>query len=360
VTVRLGHARKFPFLFPNKAIQASNLPCIARVNTRGTFPFYYPEFAMFPGPASIGVTGTNRLIDIIGNTWAILFCHDYDLKILKWTGSGWQEITANLPPFPLFDSRDRRFSGCFDQSARLIYAFERDETIYLTRWDAVTNEYVQNVTVAGVDPVVVFDASWAYDVPESDVLLFYLSTDRTRLMCRVQRQLFATELEVHDYGEPVVLDRIARLPLRYEVLASDEVGDPLVSGSRVALVSDFYPYPAREDVIAGALPLSFAYTEQLVVRADEDALLTASVPLAFSHDDTLLVRVEGEELVASAVPLSFSHDDTLLTRSEGEALLAESVPLSPFRHDLALLTHVSEPEFMVLDALPLTFAHKAS
>jgi len=220
---------------------------VPRRALRGTKPYDYFELSLAQGPVAIGVTGQNRLLDFIGTAWLLLLDFDMQLRLFR-RGAAvdeWEEITANLPPVfnaPLPEG-SRRVSFAFDQSARVIVAYQLDGVVRVTRWDATISQYVQGPDFSGVDPFVVFDAVWYQFVPQSDVLLFYLSPDRQRVLCRVQREIYSVERLIHDYGAPVVMDRVIRIPLRYEVLVSDEAGDPIeVGGDRVALVSDPYPY----------------------------------------------------------------------------------------------------------------------
>lgn len=250
---------------------------VPKRGVRGTAGYAYYELSMAQGPSAIGVTGQNRLIDLIGSQWLLLVDLDSNLHLFKQSATvgDWDEVTASLPP--VFDAPlpegARRVSFCFDQSARVVIAYEKDETVYLTRWDATLGAYVQNVTMPGVDPVVAFDATWSYDVTDSDVLLFYLSTDRAALRYRVQRQLYATENTLHTYGQPVVLDRVQRLPLRYQVLASDAAGEPLVAdGERVALVSDVYPIPASDGFALGGAFSDLAQVADTYFEDDDDTL----------------------------------------------------------------------------------------
>ena len=248
-----------PFPFVNRA--RDDLPCLPCVNTRGTHPTYYGEFYMMLGPQAIGDTRDNTLPDLIGREWAFLFCDNNDWYLLQWvdtehlneapglTSPGWALIDEPLLTLPndLACGTQRRFSAAFDQAARLVVAYEQAETILVTRWDTTLGAYLQNVNFSGVDPVLVFDATWSWQVPGSDVVLFYLTTDRTKLMARAQRDVYAVEYELWDFGHAAVLDRVTRLPLRYQALASDGVGAPLVtSGARTGLLSNLYPYPARE------------------------------------------------------------------------------------------------------------------
>lgn len=169
----------------------------------------FAELFLAPGPEAIGVTGDNSYASMFGYDWLLVWDRDDGLLHL-WQlqhDGAWVEVLADLPP--LFASPapvgSRRWSLAFDQSARVILAYE-DATgiVRVTRWDPSSNSYVQNVSFAGCDPCVVMDASWRYLVPDSDVLLFYLSSDRERVLCRVQRDVYAVEYEIWDYGGGVI------------------------------------------------------------------------------------------------------------------------------------------------------------
>lgn len=228
--------------------------------TRGTQEYIYFELSLAQGPIAIGVTGDNELIDFIGYAWLLILDEDMMLHLFRQTATvgEWEEVTTDLPP--VFDAAlpegSRRVSFAFDQSARVIVGYELDEVIYVTRWDTFIEDYVQNVTVAGVDPVIVFDATWAYDITSSDVLLFYLDAGtRTKVMARVQRDNYAIEYEMYDYGVASVLDRVIRLPWKYQVLVSDAIGNVRTDvDGRLALRSLLYPVAVDDEFgFAGAL-----------------------------------------------------------------------------------------------------------
>lgn len=202
---------------------------------------HYAELYLSPGPEHIGVTGDNSYQTMYGYDWLLVWDRDDGLLHLWQERDGaWHEVVDDLPP--VFASPapvgSRRWSLAFDQSARVILAYE-DATgvVRVTRWEPSSNSYVQNVTFSGCDPCVVIDASWSFSIPGSDVLLFYLSADRERVMCRVQRDVYGTEYLIWDYEQPVILDRVVALPYKYQVLVSDAQGTPLPD----ALVSALYP-----------------------------------------------------------------------------------------------------------------------
>ena len=268
---------------------------------------------MFPGPLVVGDPGDNTVLDLIGRTYAFLFCDDWTWYVLRWSDGteiapgldspGWETITDLLPPLPEFTGAERRFTAAFDQAARLNVAYEINGVIKVTRWSTTENAYLSNVEFDGHDPVLAFDATWALDVPNSDVLLFYLSTDRTRVMCRVQRDLYSIEYELHAYDHPVVLDRVTRLPLRFQALASDAVGEPLGSQPaaeyRDGLLSDPYPYLGQSDFVPSARLAETPYRWAVHVEYAEERLDVAAQVGNATYTATT-VRVDAVEAPLSA------------------------------------------------------------
>jgi len=253
-----------------------------RVSKRVPSETWFAELATAPGPQAIGVTGDNSYQALFGREWALEWSVEDDhLRLYQESATHpgeWQRVTSPLPP--VFDSplpaTARRVTFCFDQSARIIVAYEHEGVVKVTRWDADTNQYLQNVSFAGADPCLAMDATWVGRIPDSDVLLFYLSPDRQTVLCRVQRETYAIEHELHAYDAPVILDRAYRLPWRYQVLLADAAGEPLDH----ALISSQYPI-------------------RTVVALDGDGAIVAGmyeqVAEAYVHG----VHVQGDGLIAS-------------------------------------------------------------
>ncbi len=246
-----------------------------RVSERTPSKTFFAELCTAPGPQTIGVTGDNSFQTLFGREWLLEWSVEDDhLRLYQESSTHpgeWERILTPLPP--VFDSplpaTARRVSFAFDQSARMIVALEDEGVVKVTRWDPGLSQYIQNVSFAGVDPAVVMDATWAYDIPNSDVLIFYLSSDRTKVLCRVQRELYATENELWDYGQQVILDRALPAFLRYQLLISDASGGPLPE----ALLSAPYSYPLHAALAGeGSGPTAGFYTNIVLQSAMEDSL----------------------------------------------------------------------------------------
>lgn len=262
------------------------------------------EMFLAPGPNQIGETGDNSYQTLFGRDWLLVWDRE-DLRLHLYQEAldgSWIEVTTELPPIfaaPVAGG-SRRFSFAFDQSARIIVAYEDDVgMVRVTRWDASLNQYVQNVTFAGADPCVVMDAAWSHDVPSSDVLLFYLSADRTRVLCRVQRDVYAVEHELWTFDEPVILDRVMTAPIRYQVLISDAEGTPLPD----ALISDPYPYLAFDQMQAAASgPTAGDYVQVVIlIELAEGLNVAATGPTGGVYADPIISHeLTGEGIDAAA------------------------------------------------------------
>lgn len=274
-----------------------------RVSERTPSKTWFAELATAPGPQVIGETGDNTYQVLFGREWALEWSVEDDhLRLYQESASNpgvWERITADLPP--VFDQplpgTARRVAFCFDQSARIIVAYEDQGIIKVTRWDATLNQYLQNVSFAGVDPSLAMDASWAFRIPDSDVLLFYLTPDRTTVMCRVQRDNYGTGYEVHPYSNPVILDRAVPLPYKYELLLADANGEALPQ----MLVSSLYPVALpvithlSGDFTGGAYEqIAFPYAAGLeAVVAGEFVAGALTLPIA-QYEPIVAAQLAGE------------------------------------------------------------------
>lgn len=303
---------------------------------------HFAELFLAPGPVSIGATGDNSYAALYGRSWLLVWDRDDALLHLfqEQPGGVWLEVVADLPP--VFASPapvgSRRWSLAFDQSARVILAYEgSDGVVRVTRWDAGENQYVQNVSFAAHDPCVVIDAWWSGDIPDSDVLIFYLSADRERVMARVQRELYAVEHLIWDFEAAVILDRVIAAPLRYQALVSDAMGAPLP----LQLLSDPYPYLVREAMAAAATgPSVGEYRLMVLERELAEALTVAATgPSAGAYLDPILTHLLAESLGVEATgPSAGAYLDVILRHNLAEALEVEAAGPSAGAYALVVLT----------------------
>jgi hypothetical protein len=263
---------------------------------------HFAELFLAPGPQAIGATGDNGYEALYGRSWLLVWDRDdgYLHLFQEQPGGDWLEVVADLPPVfagPA-PTGSRRWSLAFDQSARVILAYE-DATgiVRVTRWDPGSNAYVQNVSFAGADPCLAIDASWSRNVSDSDVLLFYLDPTRHQVTCRVQREIYATEHALHTYEQAVIFDRVIASPLRYQLLLSDATGSVL----ETVLLSELYPYFIAATVPAGALLEDAVYSADTYYEQAELVLVAdALLEDANYVGSTAIIAVPGNIVTAAA------------------------------------------------------------
>lgn len=255
---------------------ANARPLLSRRTPSDTF---FPEYFLARGPRAVGDTGSGSARDYVTTAWALSVATGSRLVSLwRQQNDAWEHVET--PGHPIIGqvapAGSRRFSLAFDQAAQPTVAYEQLSDVHVTRYDSVSGGYVQNVSVPGVDPILVLDAAWHGSIGGSDLLLFHLSADRTQVIARVQSEIWATPHTLHNYGVPVILDRVVPLPFRYQLLLSDATGEP----QALQLLSDFYPVPAEDNLgVVGYPPASGSYVN-VVMRAGDyaDSISAAGLP----------------------------------------------------------------------------------
>ena len=198
-----------------------------------------PEVAKAAGPQQMGITGDGSYQTLFGRNWAaILNKKTKQAELYGETPTGWEQVA--IPPIAHPIKECRHLALAFDQSARHVFAYEREGQIFIRQWDALLGDFVYRGPFVGVDPVLINDAEVNYFVPDSDVLLLYLTPDRKSLKMRVQRQLYAIEHHIESYSTPKTLDILA--PLGYQWQAE---------GDGLNVRSEMYPvHLPTDDLIA--------------------------------------------------------------------------------------------------------------
>jgi len=249
------------------------------------------ELRLTKGPTTIGQPG--------GGTYAELYSRDYlafldqigRLRVYVSTGTSWAPVAEELypqPPHP--GDQIRHLAVCFDQNARLVLAYELNSQVYVHQWNEATQRYTTYGPFPGVDPVIIQDATISFYPPDSDVLLLYLSTDRTRLLMRVQRESYGTPREVATFPRPVLLDQANAFPYYGQVVGS-YVDSPNRTG--FAVPTDLYPVNTSDP--AGELsltpPTNWGYTFSGVLYEASDNLgsFVLAPPTGWRYAPILLV-----------------------------------------------------------------------
>jgi len=247
---------------------------------------WFAEIFPMPGPEEVAdiKNGTRR--DRYGHNWLVLLTHAFEAQAWQERppGSGqWHMVTDLLPPIfgQTLPHGSRRLTGVFDQSGRMVVAYEHNQLVYLTRWDVETQQYVQNVTFPGTNPTLTTDLHAGIPVADSDVWIFYQPPgDLTQIHSRIQRDLYLTVYTVWNGDQELILDR-AQVSIQLQLLVSDTLGLPLrlESGELAVLAGPYYPFRVQDAVALDARPSRGIYEETTLVRAVEDHVLLSGAPL---------------------------------------------------------------------------------
>ena len=252
--------------------------------------FHNLEITLAPGPFQEGVTGGATYKELYGYAWLLLLDRDTGaLKLYQAKEGGQPWPLGNDPinaqwvywatiPIIHDTSEIKHISLAFDQAARPMIAYERQGAVWVRQWNPVTEQYDYRGPYPGFDPVVVCDASVTYVVPGSDVVLFYLDTDRKNLLARLQRDNFAVTYPVYTFDEAMYLDQVVLYPFRLFLVGS-RASFPWMTDY---VLSASYPVFVQEEVVSNMVEASALYLPS-IVRTDgfEDAFATTGEHQAF-------------------------------------------------------------------------------
>jgi hypothetical protein len=278
-------------------------------------------YAWALGPQTLSQTGDGGFLALYGTAWMAQVCPDGSWRLYQRTTA--EVLTSRAwdvePPAVPVDARHPTLA--FDQAARPAIAWEDATGIRLREFDEIAGQYQFIGPFAGRDPVLLTDATVNYRVGGSDVVLFYLSDDREKLMYRVQNENFAVEHEHHDFGAAVVLDAQDIGGYRFQLKYSDELGGVIPEGGSFrALVSDVYPIYVRERLLPAVHALEDGeYLLVVQTRTGEDAVTSTVGALA---DGVLLNVIIQREYADAFDGLIGSLEDgelfyAIIPRSEG-------------------------------------------
>lgn len=301
MTLRLGHKKRPPFLFSQRA-RVNQLVCDPRPYVRAWAedgrPLWAPCLAWSPGPVELATTGDGSYQTLYGENWLAQICQDGTWVLYKRIDNEALEVTEwdVIPPTVAITAR--HVTLCFDQAARPAIAWEDAEGVRLREYNEVTQQYHFIGPFSGCDPVLLTDATINYRVAGSDVVLFYLSEDRTKFNYRIQSENFATEHQHYDFGEAVVLDAQDVGSWRFQLKYGDEHGTvtgPLADDF-TALWSDLYPVFVDERMGAAVHGLEDGeYVLVVVKHSGEDDMVASVGALADGVLASVILKHSGEE-----------------------------------------------------------------
>ncbi len=322
------------------------------VNRRGKG--YFAEVALARGPRVMGATGGGTFVELFGYAWmAVLDKAERRLRLFQavdasgapWplgtdpAGADWAEVPVPDLPHPVRELR--HLALAFDQAAHHVAAYERKGEVWVRQWDPLAGDYVMRGPWPGVDPVLVMDATVGYHVPDSDVLLFHLTTDRKTLVMRVQRELYGTAHQVETFAEEAMLDQGVVLPYQFELLGSF-ASDPDRTG--LALRSDLYPILAEDGLGTASLaaPSSGVYWPVVVVRhlgADSLGVANLSPPASGVYMPLVVVEDLGTDTLGTAnlaAPASGTYHPVIVVQNLGTDALGTAQLTAPTAGSYAL------------------------
>ncbi len=333
------------------------MPLKTQVYRRGNT--YAPELRLAPGPRSVGDTGDGSYATLYGYAWAAVLDRverRFRLFQAQVPGEGpwalndprgpevavWVEV--EVPPLPHPVEEIAHMGLAFDQAARYVVAYEREGEVWVRQWDPLSQSFVQRGPFPGVDPVLIQDATVGYYPPDSDVLLFHLSPDRTSLAMRVQRELYATAHTIQTFDQPVVLDQAVALPYQIGLLGS------LVSALNATgyvLRSGLYPVYLNDTLGQAALvpPSEGAYIPVVITQDVEDLLGTAtlSAPTTGAYIPIVIVQGLGVDALGQAqlaAPTAGAYVPVVLVSDLGMDTLGTASLAAPTTGSYALVVVV--------------------
>jgi hypothetical protein len=306
---------------------------IPPLDTTG-FPNREFELRLIKGPVAIGQPGDGTYTELYSKDYLVFLDETGRLRVFVSTGGGWAPVPDELypqPPHP--GDRIRHIGACFDQAARLVLVYEFNQEVYAYQWYPVTRQYIARGPFPGVDPVVIQDATIGFYPPDSDVLLLHLSTDRTRLIMRVQRELYNTPHEIATFPGPVLLDQANAFPYYGQVVGS-YVNSPTSTGFVVQ--TDTYPVYLFETAASSVVnaPVNWELIP-IVVTKDLGVELAASgsvsPPTAWDYIPIVVIKswTEVAALATMSPPATWNYIPVVVIRNLGTEVAASASVAAP-------------------------------
>jgi hypothetical protein len=320
---------------------------------------YFPEVRYSRGPRAMGVTGDNSFRTLLGYLWMAVLDRSRGLRLFQAQVPGegpwalddprgpdvavWIEV--EVPPLPHPAREVRHLAVCFDQAARHVVAYEHEGQVFVRQWDPVAGAYTMRGPFPGVDPVLLWDYEVGYFLGDSDVLLFHLSPDRTQVIMRVQRELYANPRVVQALPGPAYLDQALALPYRGELLGSLDADPDTTS---LVLRTDLYPVYLFESAASPVFnaPVDWDYIPIVVTRdlgVEPAASGSVSPPTAWDYIPVVVIKDLGTEVAASGAvspPAAWDYIPVVVIRNLGTEDAASASVSAPTAWDYPLVVVV--------------------
>ena len=236
------------------------------------------ETAFARGPYEIGVPGDGSYHRLYGYAWLlILDKNDGALKLYQAVQDGHPWALGGNPnsaqwvyrftfQVPHNTAEISHITLAFNRLGNPLVAYERYGFIYLLRLQG--GSYITYGPYSGYDPVLVADATVAYFVPQSDVVLFYTDTYRRQILARSSRFNFSIVQQVASFNDGVYLDQAVSQPYKLYLIGS-KPSSPMTTAYVLEALYDVWP---TDNVVANAGDTGIEYILVLINTLAKDDL----------------------------------------------------------------------------------------
>lgn len=236
--------------------------------------------------------------------WGLYWHKQRGLILEQKQGGVWVEVAPGQA-FPELTRTTRHIGLAFDQSARHVVCWEDSGQILVRQWNPLTQEYTYRGPFSGVDPLVWNDTTASYYPPDSDVVLLYLTPDRTEARYRLQRDAYGVSYPLSSGLSGAVLDQPVSLPFGAQIRGENGEADWTL---------DLGLYPLRgADALGGAARLIGLYEEIVRLAGSEDQT-TGTSGVSGLWESTTEIRSSIDATTGTAA-LSGAYESTVVTQS---------------------------------------------
>lgn len=195
------------------------------------------ELRLSRGPIQIGQV-SDDYNQMLGAVYALSLDTDGVWRLERYSGVAWESVSD--PVLSILPPAAKHIALCFDQAARPVVAYEQDESVYITQFDAFSRAYVVRGPFDGVGPVLIWDYEASHYAGDSDVLLLYLSRSRLEILMRAQRDEYSIQYLVHNNPTSLFLDQCMATQFRLQLIAGQDSDQP--TPISIPFITELYPY----------------------------------------------------------------------------------------------------------------------
>jgi len=279
------------------------------------------EKAATLGPVFIGAPYENGF-----TVWTTRVYVDNSLHLFRRDVGGLTEVTGELP----LSLTGHHHRIAFDQLGRISICYQESGNVFIRQYDTTISDYTLRGPFVGLDPVVLNDQFVGQPSGDSDLILFYLSVDRLNISYRIQRESFAIERTLFTFLQPMYLDQVAITQLRYQLWLSD------VNNVQTILESDFYPYPASDELVGSIDPAAHSLEANVYVISLEEEMAGVIDPATHSLESTIYQIQPLEREITGTINPSVHHLESTVYVASPFVEREITGSLNPAPHTLAI------------------------